>query len=46
MFGPLIRMPPSSAIRTWTPGSGLPTDPNRNASRVLTLATLAVSVIP
>ena len=31
MLGPLIRMPPSSAIRAWTPGSGLPTDPNRNA---------------
>ena len=46
MFGPLIRISSSSAIRTWTPGSGLPTDPNRNASGVLTLATLAVSVSP
>jgi hypothetical protein len=46
MLAPRSRISPSSAIFTSTPGRGLPIEPKRNASGVLTIAAVAVSVMP
>ena len=46
-WGPRTRISPSSsAIRISTPGSGRPTVPNLTCSRVQTVPTPVVSVIP
>ena len=44
--GPRVRISPSAAMRTSTPGNGLPTVPMRKASGVFTEMTGEVSVRP
>ena len=46
MFGPLSSTSPSSAMRTSSPGSALPTEPKRYESIVEPVAAVDVSVMP